>query len=68
MPNWDRYCIVCGHEGSYLDFSPSHGELATQRCTRQPEDGCGPTVAWLEDDGDRSSRLVEDSQGTRFTA
>jgi hypothetical protein len=54
MPNWDRYCIICGQAGSYLQFDPPYGEPATQRCARHPEDGCGLTVAWLEDDDDRS--------------
>ena len=68
MPNWDRYCIACGHDGSYLDFNPPYGEPATQHCRRHPEDGCGSTVAWLEDDGDRSTRLARSPQGTQFTA
>jgi len=54
MPNWDRYCIICGQNGSCLDFNPPYGGPATQRCPRHPEEGCGPTVAWLEDDDDRS--------------
>jgi hypothetical protein len=54
MPNWDRYCIICGQDGSYLDFNPPYGGPATQRCPRHPEEGCGPTVMWLEDDDDRS--------------
>ena len=49
MPNWDRYCIACGQDGSYLDFTPPYGEPARQRCSRYPEEGCGSTVAWLED-------------------
>ena len=53
MPNWDRYCTVCGQDGSYLDFEPPYGMPGTQRCSRYPEDGCGTTVVWLEDDGDR---------------
>ena len=67
MPNLDRYCVSCGMGGSYLDFSPSYGEPATQQCTRHPEDGCGSTVAWLEDDDDSSARLARSSQGTQST-
>ena len=54
MPNWDRYCIICGQDGSYLDFDPPYGGPATQRCPRSPDEGCGSTVAWLEEDDDRS--------------
>jgi len=54
MPSWDRYCIICGQGGSYLDFDPPYGGPATQRCPRHPDEGCGPTVAWLEDDDARS--------------
>lgn len=67
MPNWDRYCVVCGMSGSYLDFRPSYGEPATQHCTRDPGDGCGSTVAWLEDDDDTPTRLAQSPQGTQFT-
>ena len=49
MPNWDRYCIACGLDGSYLDFTPPYGEPARQRCSRYPEEGCRSIVAWLED-------------------
>ena len=49
MPSWDRYCIICGQDGSYLDFDPPYGAPATQCCPRHPNEGCGPTVAWLED-------------------
>lgn len=53
MPNWDRYCIMCGQDGSYLDFDPPYGEPSAQRCSRHSEDGCGLTVDWLEDNEDR---------------
>ena len=29
MPIWDRYCIICGQIGSYLDFDPPYGGLTT---------------------------------------
>jgi hypothetical protein len=50
MPNWDRYCTICGTAGSYLDFSPPHGDPSTQSCLRYVDDGCSATVAWLDDD------------------
>jgi len=50
MPNWDRYCTICGQDGSYLDFNPPYGDANTQHCPRHPEDGCGSTVRWLDED------------------
>lgn len=63
MPSWDRYCIICGQGGSYLDFDPPYGGPATQCCLRHPDEGSGPTVAWLDDDDDDRSR----ADGTKST-
>ena len=52
MPNWDRYCTICGAAGSYLEFNPPHGDPSTQSCLRYPDDGCNSTVAWLDHDED----------------
>jgi hypothetical protein len=63
MPNQDRYCIICGQAGSYLDFSPPYDAPAKQRCPRYPEDGCGLTVAWLDDDSMPSKGESPDALG-----
>jgi hypothetical protein len=56
MPNQDRYCVVCGFAGSYLDFDPPDEGMTKQRCQRCPGEGCGATVAWLEDDDEPPRR------------
>ena len=69
MPNWDRYCTICGMAGSYLDFSPPHGDPSTQSCLRYPHDGCSSTVAWLdEDDEDLTDEAFPRRQGIQSSS
>jgi hypothetical protein len=68
MPNWDRHCIICGTAGSYLDFSPAHGDPSTQSCQRYPDDGCSATVAWLDVDlTDEASPRRQGIQSSSFS-
>jgi hypothetical protein len=67
MPNWDRYCTICGTAGSYLDFSPPYGDPSTQSCLRYPDDGCSSTVTWLDDDEDLTGE-ASSVQGTESSS
>ena len=69
MPNWDRYCTVCGAAGSYLDFSPPHGAPSTQSCQRNADDGCSSTVAWLDEgDEDLTAEAFPRRQGIQVSS